>query len=92
MILEQKGVTDPYFENTVKRGVGTKEIPNLILSFEEKRLIGCICEEDATCINWMWVHKGDPKRCECGHWFKCVDAPDHFRAIEDEVYPPRREQ
>lgn len=69
--------------NPIKRGPGTKDNPNLVPSFEEKRLIGCVCEEDATSVNWMWVHKEEPKRCECGHWFKCVDAVDHFAQFKD---------
>jgi len=24
-------------------------------------------------IKWMFVHKGEPKRCYCGHWFKIVE-------------------
>jgi cytochrome c oxidase subunit 5b len=92
MILEQKGITDPYFEQSMKRGPGTKDQPNLVPVFEGKRMIGCICEEDATTINWMYVHLGDPKRCECGHWFKAVEAPDYFVKHEDEIYPPNREQ
>merc|ERR1712136_683146 len=34
-----------------------------------KRVAGCVCEEDATAISWMWLYKGEPKRCECGYWF-----------------------
>ena len=69
----------------MKRGPGTKSNPNLVPSFEEKRLVGCVCEEDATTINWMWVHKGDPKRCECGYWFKAIDAVNHFEQVEKEM-------
>jgi len=81
LLLEEKGITDPYYLNTLKRGPGTKDKPNIVPSFESKRLVGCICEEDATSINWMYVHKGDPKRCECGYWFKCEDAEDHFAKV-----------
>nr|ABR23413.1 cytochrome c oxidase polyprotein Vb [Ornithodoros parkeri] len=68
------GNEDPFDMRVFKRGPGTKDNPNLIPSYLEKRMIGCICEEDATVINWMWLHRGDPRRCECGHWFKLVDA------------------
>jgi len=54
----------------IKRGPGTKDKPTLINSAYHERMIGCLCEEDATYINWMWLPKGEPKRCECGHWFK----------------------
>ena len=47
--------------------------------------MGCVCEEDATSICWMWVHKGDPRRCECGYWMKCVDAVNHFEQIQKEL-------
>jgi len=84
LLLEEKGITDPYYLNTLKRGPGTKDNPNIVPSFEPKRLVGCICEEDATSINWMWVHKGDPRRCDCGYWFKTVDAENHFAKLKEE--------
>merc|ERR1712154_351 len=31
-------------------------------------------EEDALTIQWLTIYKGEPKRCECGYWFKLVDA------------------
>ena len=64
---------DPFDTKVVQRGPGTKECPNIVGSFFDSRMVGCICEEDQTHINWMWLHKGVPKRCECGHWFKLVD-------------------
>ncbi|GIX85715.1 cytochrome c oxidase subunit 5B, mitochondrial [Caerostris darwini] len=74
LLARAAGNDDPFGMNVLKRGAGTKDQPNLIPSFEEKRIIGCICEEDSTYINWMWVHKEEPKRCSCGHWFKLVEA------------------
>jgi len=68
------GNKDPFGMDALKRGPGTKDQPNLVPSMEDKRMIGCICEEDSTSIIYMWLHKGDPKRCECGHWFKLVDG------------------
>ena len=56
-----------------KRGPGTQASPNLIPSAFEERLVGCICQEDATSINYMWLKKGENKRCECGHWFKLIE-------------------
>lgn len=26
--------------------------------------------EDQTYVQWMWLYKDVPKRCECGHWYK----------------------
>lgn len=67
------------------REKNSKDNPFIIKAFEPKRLIGCICEPDATVICWMWVHKGDPRRCECGYWIKVVDADDHFAMIQKEI-------
>uniref|UniRef100_C9W1M6 Cytochrome c oxidase polypeptide Vb n=2 Tax=Ixodidae TaxID=6939 RepID=C9W1M6_RHISA len=74
LLAHAAGNDDPFDMKVFKRGPGTKDNPNLIPSHLEKRMIGCICEEDQTHINWMWLHRGDPKRCECGYWFKIVDA------------------
>jgi len=68
------GNLDPFGMLPLKRGPGTKAEPNLVPSMLEKRMIGCVCEEDSTCINYMWLHKGESKRCECGHWFKLIDG------------------
>lgn len=57
-----------------KRVSGDKSSPTVVPSFYERRLVGCICEEDATSINWMWLEKGENKRCECGYWFQLADA------------------
>nr|CAD7443985.1 unnamed protein product [Timema bartmani] len=60
----------PFDQKLFKRGPGTKDSPNLIPSAFQARMVGCICEPEATHINWMWLHKGYPKRCSCGHWFQ----------------------
>ena len=54
----------------IKRRESTKDDPILIPSAFDSRIIGCICEDDQTYVNWMWVHAGSPRRCECGFWFK----------------------
>lgn len=63
---------DPFDLRVIKRGAGTRGQPNEIPSANDARLVGCICEEGCASINWMWLHKGEPKRCECGHWFSLV--------------------
>ncbi|PVD22985.1 hypothetical protein C0Q70_16245 [Pomacea canaliculata] len=70
LLAKLAGNEDPFEMNVKKRAKGTKDEPTLIPSMYEKRLVGCICEEDAVSINWMYLHKGEPKRCECGYWFK----------------------
>lgn len=78
LLARAAGDDDPFGMKVLKRGPGTKDNPNLVPSYLDKRIIGCICEEDSTVINWMWVHKDEPKRCGCGHWFKIVDAKPFY--------------
>jgi cytochrome c oxidase subunit 5b len=63
---------DPY-GLAIKRGAGTKDKPNLIPSAFDSRIVGCICEDESSHINWMWLHKGTQTRCGCGFWFKLVE-------------------
>ncbi|XP_025415298.1 cytochrome c oxidase subunit 5B, mitochondrial-like [Sipha flava] len=72
MLLRLAGNDDPYNLKSIKRGVGTKEKPTEIPSAFEARIIGCVCEEDASHIKWMWLHSGEPKRCLCGYWYKLI--------------------
>lgn len=66
------GNDNPFDMKVLKRGPGTKDCPNEVPSAFDSRLVGCICEEEATSINWMWLHQGSPRRCECGYWFSLV--------------------
>ncbi|XP_046365954.1 cytochrome c oxidase subunit 5B, mitochondrial-like [Haliotis rufescens] len=70
MLAKLAGVEDPFEMKVKSRAKGTFEEPTMIPSLYEKRLVGCICEEDDISINWMFLHKGEAKRCECGYWFK----------------------
>merc|ERR1711976_974567 len=67
LLARVAGNEDPFEFNVKKRAAGTKDEPTLIPSMFDKRLVGCICEEDAVTINWMFLHKGEQKRCGCGH-------------------------
>jgi cytochrome c oxidase subunit 5b len=72
--MKAKGYDDPYDMEPLKcRKDSTKENPNVILTLEDKRMLGCICSEDTHHVNFMWIHKGETKRCECGHWFTCKE-------------------
>ena len=31
-------------------------------------------EDDSLTVVWMYLHRGEPKRCQCGYWFKIVDV------------------
>lgn len=72
LLAQAAGNDNPFDMKVFKRGAGTKDCPNEIPSAFDSRIVGCVCEEDATSVNWMWLHKGVSRRCECGHWFKLV--------------------
>jgi len=73
-----RGNSDPFNIQTIKRGPSTKDNPTLVPSFYNERMIGCICHEDAFYISYMWLYKGEQRRCECGNWFKLTEAKDPF--------------
>ncbi|KAF6197820.1 hypothetical protein GE061_008787 [Apolygus lucorum] len=70
LLAKVAGNDNPFDLLVLKRGPGTKENPNQVPSAFDSRILGCVCEEDATAVNWMWLHQGAPKRCGCGHWFQ----------------------
>ncbi|XP_014258647.1 cytochrome c oxidase subunit 5B, mitochondrial-like [Cimex lectularius] len=72
LLAKMAGNENPFDLRVLKRGPGTKDCPNQVPSAYDSRILGCICEEDATTINWMWLHQGTPRRCACGHWFQLV--------------------
>ncbi|KAI0979895.1 hypothetical protein GJ496_001937 [Pomphorhynchus laevis] len=73
--MKLKGYNHPLGAGKYKRKlVSTKDDPNIIASFRDKRPIGCVCEEDDCHIKWMMIHKNETKRCFCGHYFKLIDA------------------
>ncbi|KAL0964223.1 hypothetical protein UPYG_G00321050 [Umbra pygmaea] len=64
---------DPYSILKPKQYAGTKEDPHIVPGISDKRLVGCLCEEDNTAIVWFWLHEGKPQRCpECGSHYKFV--------------------
>ena len=72
MIAVQKGL-DPHNMLPPKAASGTKEDPNLVPSISNKRIVGCICEEDNCTVIWFWLHKGESQRCpNCGTHYKLV--------------------
>ncbi|XP_065062527.1 cytochrome c oxidase subunit 5B, mitochondrial-like [Rhopilema esculentum] len=64
------GNMDPFNLNVKKGPPGTRELPTVVPSSFDQRIVGCICEEDATSINWMILKKGPAQRCECGNFFQ----------------------
>ncbi|XP_006883792.1 PREDICTED: cytochrome c oxidase subunit 5B, mitochondrial-like [Elephantulus edwardii] len=72
MMAARKG-QDPYNTLAPKAAAGTKEDPNLVPSNTNKRIVGCIREEDNSVVIWFWLHKGDAQRCpNCGTHYKLV--------------------
>lgn len=72
LLAKAAGNPNPFHMYVVERQAGTKDHPNEIPSALEARLVGCICERDSTVVSYMWLHAGEPRRCECGYWFKLV--------------------
>ncbi|XP_055328927.1 cytochrome c oxidase subunit 5B, mitochondrial-like [Paramacrobiotus metropolitanus] len=72
LLARAAGNEDPFQINAIKRGPGTREQPTKVPSMLDDRIIGCVCNEDSLYISYMTVYKGEPKRCECGHWFELV--------------------
>uniref|UniRef100_A0A6G1S801 Cytochrome c oxidase subunit 5B, mitochondrial n=1 Tax=Aceria tosichella TaxID=561515 RepID=A0A6G1S801_9ACAR len=70
LLAELQGNDDPFDLSIAKRGPGTKDTPNIVTSVFHERLIGCVCEEEASTVVWMWLRLNEPKRCACGYWFK----------------------
>ncbi|KAM9395248.1 cytochrome c oxidase subunit 5B2 [Salvelinus alpinus] len=64
---------DPWSILKPKEYAGTKEDPHIVPGISDKRLVGCLCEEDNTAIVWFWLHEGKPQRCpECGSHYQFV--------------------
>ena len=81
LAAKKAGNNDPFFMNMRVRGKGTKEDPNIVDSMDSYKMVGCCCQEDDTCVKYMWVQEGVPKRCQCGYWFslKKHAAPEKFK-------------
>ncbi|XP_017282877.1 cytochrome c oxidase subunit 5B, mitochondrial [Kryptolebias marmoratus] len=64
---------DPYNTMKPQSYAGSKTDPHLVPSITNKRLVGCVCEEDNTVVVWFWLHEGEAQRCpECGAHYKLV--------------------
>ncbi|XP_077593419.1 cytochrome c oxidase subunit 5B, mitochondrial [Stigmatopora nigra] len=65
--------TDPYSMLKPKEYAGSKADPHLVPSITNKRIVGCVCEEDNTAVVWFWLHQGEAQRCpSCGSHYKLV--------------------
>ncbi|KAL7827325.1 hypothetical protein SRHO_G00330430 [Serrasalmus rhombeus] len=64
---------DPYNILKPKEFAGTKQDPHIVPSISNKRIVGCVCEEDNTAVVWFWLHQGEAQRCpSCGAYYKLV--------------------
>ncbi|XP_006837557.1 PREDICTED: cytochrome c oxidase subunit 5B, mitochondrial-like [Chrysochloris asiatica] len=64
---------DPYNMLAPKAAAGIKDNPNLVPAITNKRIVGCICEEDNSAVIWFGLHKGDAQQCpNCGTHCKLV--------------------
>ncbi|MBN3295821.1 COX5B oxidase, partial [Amia calva] len=64
---------DPFSIFRPKTYTGTKEDPHIVPCIGNKRLVGCLCEEDNTAIVWFWLHEGNAQRCpSCGSHYKLI--------------------
>lgn len=68
------GADDPFNMKVQTISRGTKDKPQLVSSMYSERIVGCICDEDATFISWMTLKKGPPQRCGCGVWYKLTEG------------------
>ncbi|XP_063066119.1 cytochrome c oxidase subunit 5B, mitochondrial [Engraulis encrasicolus] len=64
---------DPWSMYRPKEYAGSKEDPHLVPSITNKRIVGCVCEEDNTAVVWFWLHQGEAQRCpSCGAHYRLV--------------------
>ncbi|XP_029024450.1 cytochrome c oxidase subunit 5B, mitochondrial [Betta splendens] len=64
---------DPYSMLKPKEYAGSKVDPHIVPSITNKRIVGCLCEEDNSLVIWFWLHEGEAQRCpSCGAHYKLV--------------------
>uniref|UniRef100_A0A673IBU2 Cytochrome c oxidase subunit 5B, mitochondrial n=1 Tax=Sinocyclocheilus rhinocerous TaxID=307959 RepID=A0A673IBU2_9TELE len=64
---------DPYRFLKPQEYAGSKQDPHIVPSITNKRIVGCVCEEDNTAVVWFWLHQGEAQRCpSCGAYYKLV--------------------
>uniref|UniRef100_A0A6G1S566 Cytochrome c oxidase subunit 5B, mitochondrial n=1 Tax=Aceria tosichella TaxID=561515 RepID=A0A6G1S566_9ACAR len=85
LLAFENGILDPYCNlPTVRGDRGTRDNPVTIESFDDSRLIACVCEDTQNHHKYTNLYKGEPKRCQCGHWLELVDAPRFWEKIPKE--------
>lgn len=85
LLAFENGILDPYCNlPTERNGRGTKDNPVPVESFAPWRTVACICENTQTYLKYTRLYMGEPKRCQCGHWMKLVEAPRFWEKIPKE--------
>lgn len=85
LLAFENGFLDPYSNLPVERnGRGTKDNPVPVEAFGMERIVACACEQAQNHLKYTWVYRGEPKRCQCGHWMELVDAPRFWEKIPRE--------
>ncbi|KTG42404.1 hypothetical protein cypCar_00011158 [Cyprinus carpio] len=69
----EKKIMNAMKAGSPKEYAGSKSDPHLVPSITNKRIVGCVCEEDNTAVVWFWLHEGEAQRCpSCGSHYKLV--------------------
>lgn len=85
LLAFENGILDPYCNLPAVRGDrGTRDNPVIIESFDDSRMVACVCEDTQNHHKFTTLYKGEPKRCQCGHWMELVDAPRFWEKIPKE--------
>lgn len=63
------GIEDPFNMIPMRGPPGTKDKPIEVLSMYDSRIIGCICEPDATSIQWKVLKLNELTPCACGSYY-----------------------
>ncbi|XP_063711350.1 cytochrome c oxidase subunit 5B, mitochondrial-like [Symsagittifera roscoffensis] len=82
---------EAHYMNDYSEGTGlSKDKPIEVCSSYDRRIIGCSCTVSENFISYMWLYKGEPKRCVCGVWFQLkYKAAPHERYVPEEMLPPK---
>lgn len=85
LLAFENGFLDPYSNLPIERnGRGTKDNPLPIEAFGNERMVACACETTQNHLKYTTIYRGEPKRCQCGHWMELVDAPRFWEKIPKE--------
>ena len=79
-MLEEHDAIGTFLTKLFDRQESSEQKPNIVPSLESSRLMACHCDAEGLDIRYTMLHKSCPTKCECGHWFKLIDAISPFAA------------